>query len=117
MTDLIGAPAPRPSWLDEPCPTWCAGLHDEAEQPADRRHASYHPTVPVIRIDDRDTDQQTPRRFVAADEFELVRHRQVGDAEEWVYLGDGEGSGQRLEITIESARRLARALQTLTTAA
>lgn len=105
--------ADRPSWLTESCPAWCAGQHAESDFPDDRAHSSDTPSVPVIRTD-HVLQGDAVRHCIAAADFEVVRRRGInGDGDEWIYVGDGIGTGQHLEITVESARRLARALATL----
>lgn len=95
----------RPEWLNEECPPWCRGDHSGQEMPTDRLHASAIDGVPVITMN-RHRPAEPGRellRVVEASEFDVTRHRFVGDAETWVSVGDDQ---QHIELTLESARRL-----------
>lgn len=100
----------RPTWLTEECPAWCCKRHCDDDLPDDRVHETNEPTVPVTRIDHRLEPDGGVRRLLRASDFEIVRYRLVGDDEEWVYVGDGALREQHLEVSLESASRLARRL-------
>lgn len=53
------------------------------------------------------------RRSVEACDLDLVVYQYVGDEAVWVAIVDGEQQRQRLEISFESAQRLARGLNQL----
>lgn len=98
-----------PDWLSEPCPSWCCGDHEGQEHPADRRHFSDLPTVPVttlVRHVSAD-HPSTIERDAAATDFTVELSRYVGDQDIWLFVGD-EGEG--IEVSLESARRLHRAM-------
>lgn len=89
-----------PSWQIDPCPAWCAGGHRENDHPDDRRHRSAATAVPVMV---RRTTVEGDSLIHAAEpsEFEVGLSRMDGDAETWLYLGDGPGDS--VEVAAESA--------------
>lgn len=96
------------------CPSWCIIQHDNQDLPDDLMHEGAHrevPTVSLLRHRDQDG---TPRRRAAATELSVVRYRYDSDNEEWVYVGDGRSG---LDLSPESAQRLARAITALLDAA
>ncbi|WP_229054375.1 hypothetical protein [Aeromicrobium sp. Leaf350] len=90
--------SPRPSWLREPCPTWCRVTHHETDLPDDRVHESAATAVSVT----------TPADPGA--ELYVTITRAVGATEAWVFIGGASRDGQHLHLSPESARRVARAL-------
>ncbi len=97
----------RPSWQVGECPPWCASEHQERDHPDDRVHRSHSVAVPV-------TVRQTSfvgasiRREAGPSELEIALSRIDGDAETWVYVGDGPA--RNLELTVESGERVLRAI-------
>lgn len=92
-----------PTWLVEPCPSWCARTHEENDHPEDRYHQSEPSILPAL-VGAADTVPVT-------DSFEsldlLVRRgRYVGQPLEWVLIEPMEAIRPRLLLTIESARLL-----------
>ncbi len=101
-------PIEPPVWLSEPCPAWCGGDHSGQHCPVDRRHESEYVIVPVIQQTTRwRGDARDPLRTVTPTELNVVVFRDVGDDETWVAVAN---DAQHLEISVESARRLHRAL-------
>jgi hypothetical protein len=98
--DLRPAPA-LPSWLTDPCPSWCdwQSDHKERDEPADRRHYSreYRRELsleaPVLECDEHQPEH------VAV--YAQQHYREV---EAQVIVTKGEGS--LLTLTIEEAEEL-----------
>lgn len=94
-----------PAWLvTDPCPSWCNGDHRSDDHPEDRAHvAAAH--VPVVR------PCQPPavggEAVAEAAEYIVVMRRYVGQTDTWIYIGEGEDTSRAVEVTAESARRLA----------
>lgn len=97
----------RPSWQADPCPSWCTGDHAEQDHPDDRVHRGRALTVPVVA---RRTwfEGGGIRRSAEATEFEVAVSRVDGESETWLYVGAGPAVS--IEVTTESAERLARAV-------
>ncbi|PJJ61923.1 DUF6907 domain-containing protein [Compostimonas suwonensis] len=87
----------RPAWQQTPCPPWCVQEHADADPPADRRHVGSGHPVPVVLA-------PGGRAVATSAELSMIVWRFDGSPETWVYLGDG--TGQRIEVSLESARRL-----------
>jgi hypothetical protein len=89
--------------VDEPaeCPAWCVADHrpvaEGGEDERTRRHRSAIVDLPAIAPD-------------GALELMIELHRVDGETTTWVYVGDG--TDQRLELSVESAARLVAALAT-----
>ncbi|MFT4286364.1 DUF6907 domain-containing protein [Nocardioides sp.] len=96
-----------PSWLTEACPAWCAREHREADHPEDRYHQSEPAIVPVIAS--LAPLVPVPASFEPAD-LVVRRCRYVADAVEWLAVETLEAAHLRLVLTLESARRLVRAV-------
>lgn len=96
--------AVTPAWLaDDPCPAWCAGDHPLDEHPEDRAHVSEVVDVPVIAKGRRWHGRQVPEPLL----YIVAMRRYAGETETWVCIGDGQDGGSRLDVTVESARRVA----------
>ncbi len=104
------ADAVTPAWLaDDPCPSWCVGDHPADEHPEDRAHVSAVVDVPVIAKGRRFGGRQTAE----AVEYIVAMRRYAGESETWVCIGDGRDGGSRLDVTVESARRVVSATMEL----
>lgn len=105
--DLKEATAPRPvtpAWLAaDPCPSWCAGDHPAEEHPEDRAHM-VGVYVPVVRTGG--PAFRSGKDPADAVEYVIVMRRYEGQADTWVYIGEGERTTHSIEVTVESARRL-----------
>lgn len=90
------------------CPAWCAVNHDVASDEFDDVvHESAHlPVAGVIPQRGYGSDGVLQRRAVPT-ELYLVRYQYAGDADEWLYLGDGHHG---LDVSPETAQRLRRAI-------
>ena len=100
--------ASRPDWLTEPCPSWCSGDHRGQDHPSDRWHHSDYLTVPVIerqRILGPDIEDIV--HILAAEEVTIVVSRAVEHHETWAVIATDQG---RVEVTLESMRRIHRRL-------
>lgn len=98
----------RPDWLNEDCPRWCSGEHDDQWHPADRIHESDLAVVPATTINGQFDDPHLEViRSVLPTELIVVVRRYVEERETWVAIADGR---QRVEVTLESAHRLHEAL-------
>lgn len=98
----------NPSWLNEECPAWCIGDHHEDDHPDDRIHDSDGQTVSVAlhpsqRLTRAGDDGE-------ASELIIVTSRRAGDQAEWTYIGEADRARQYLNLSRDSARRLASAL-------
>jgi hypothetical protein len=98
----------RPSWQIDACPSWCAGDHHEGDHPEDRQHRSVSFAVPVVTRRTRVVADQISRSAESA-EYEVGLSRIDGELETWLYLG--EGPGESIEVSAESAHRLLRAAE------
>lgn len=97
----------RPTWQLDECPGWCAVEHAEGDHPDDRVHRSASVAVPVIA---RRTwfEGAGILRDSEAVELEVALARVDGEAQTWLYAGEGPGSA--IEVTVESAERLVEAM-------
>ena len=91
------------------CPAWCVIDHEELtnDELDDVVHESAH--LPVAGIVPQGTHdaEDAPVRRAATAELYLVRYQYAGEADEWLYLGDGHSG---LDISPETAQRLRRAI-------
>lgn len=78
------------------CPPWCVAVHDVEDEGALSRHRSHIVDVAAVQP-------------AGATTLLLEVHRTEGEPTTWVYVGDGER--QYLELSIESAVRVAAALE------
>lgn len=98
----------RPEWLTEDCPVWCDGDHGDQHLLEDRRHHSDYRIVPVIQHRaDLSWGHPPSPDDVDADQLNALARRDVGAQETWVVIAN---DAQRVEVTLESAARLHRAL-------
>ncbi|GAA4803299.1 DUF6907 domain-containing protein [Nocardioides caeni] len=96
-----------PTWLTEPCPSWCARQHHEGDHPEDRFHQSTPSTIDAIA----GTGDAVPlTSTLHACEIVVRRGRHVGDAREWLSIESAEHPQPRMALTAESAQSLTRAL-------
>ena len=82
------------------CPSWCVADHRREQEGGAVRHRG--PTVALGVL------LRHPEHGAVPAELLIEVHRSEGDATTWLYLGDG--TDQRLEVTLESAGLLAAAL-------
>ena len=98
----------QPAGEAERCPAWCAVNHDVASDELDDVvHESAHlPVAGVVpqRVYGSDGG---PERLAVPTELYLVRYQYAGEADEWLYLGDGHHG---LDVSPETAQRLRRAI-------
>ena len=87
----------------ERCPAWCAVNHDVASDELDDVHESAHlPVAGVVPQCGHGSDGGSERLAVPT-ELYLVRYQYAGEADEWLYLGDGHHG---LDVSPETAQRL-----------
>ena len=86
------------------CPAWCAVNHDAASDELDGVvHESAHlPVAGVVPQRGHGSDG-VPERLAVPTELYLVRYQYAGEADEWLYLGDGHHG---LDVSAETAQRL-----------
>ncbi len=86
---------------DERCPVWCVVEHRPDDHPDDRRHESASvyiaATVP-------ESDAAT------SSELMIVTSRRFGELNDWTFIGEPDVRQQSLQLSRESALRLALAL-------
>ena len=97
----------RPSWQTDACPPWCVGGHGELDHPDDRVHRSRSVVVPVVA---RHTwfEGALLRRSADAVDFDVAISQVDGESDIWLYVGAGPAAS--IEVTLESAERLVRAI-------
>ena len=95
----------QPDWLDEPCPSWCEGDHSGQQFPADRRHQTELRIVPVVERNRRwrAAEYGGCAKLIDAGELHVLAVRDLDDADIWVVVANDQ---QRIEVSLESARRL-----------
>lgn len=98
----------RPSWQHDDCPAWCDGGHRENDQSDDWVHHSAGITIPVITRELSIVNRQL-HTAIEASTFELGLTHLDGQSETWLYLGDG--TGQHINVSLESARRIEHVLR------
>ena len=98
----------QPAGGVERCPAWCAVNHDVASDELDDVvHESAHlPVAGVIPQGGHGSDG-APQRQAIPTELYLVRYQYAGEADEWLYLGDGHHG---LDVSPATAQRLRRAI-------
>ena len=94
----------QPAGEAKRCPAWCVVNHDVASDEFDGIvHESAHlPVAGVVPQRGHGSDGG-PERLAVPTELYLVRYQYAGEADEWLYLGDGYHG---LDISPETARRL-----------
>ena len=94
----------QPAGGVERCPAWCAVNHDVASDKLDGVvHESAHLPVAGIVPQRRHGNDGGPERLAVPTELYLVRYQYAGEADEWLYLGDGHHG---LDVSPETAQRL-----------
>ena len=97
----------QPSWQEGKCPSWCDIEHAEDDLPLDRSHRDTGTDVPaVLRI--KTLSQGTLSYEVKPGTLTFGRWQHISGHEEWVLIGDNEGN--EIEMSLNSFRRLLRAL-------
>ena len=94
----------QPAGEAERCPAWCAVNHNVASDEVDGVvHESAHlPVAGVVPQRGHGSDG-VPQRQAVPTELYLVRYQYAGEADEWLYLGDGHHG---LDVSPETAQRL-----------
>ena len=101
----------RPSWLTEPCPSWCANEHREEDHLEDRVHKSAGLITPaVVRRSPVLADVEPGE----ATEILVQTLRLVGATETWVLVCEPENAHSMMMLRHEAATGLADALRALT---
>ena len=100
----------QPAGEAERCPAWCAVNHDVASDELDDviHESAYLPVAGVVP--QYGNGDGGPERQAVPTELYLVRYQYAGEADEWLYLGDGHHG---LEVSPETAQRLRRAIDRL----
>ena len=94
----------QPAGEAERCPAWCAVNHDAASDELDGVvHESAHLPVAGVVPQHEHGGDGVPERLAVPTELYLVRYQYAGEADEWLYLGDGHHG---LEVSPETAQRL-----------
>lgn len=84
------------------CPAWCAVNHEASDELDDVIHESaYLPVAGVVP--QYGNGDGGPERQAVPTELYLVRYQYAGEADEWLYLGDGRHG---LDVSPETAQRL-----------
>lgn len=98
----------QPAGEVERCPAWCTINHDVASDECDDivHESSHLPVAGVVPQHKHGGDGGLARRAVPT-ELYLVRYQYAGEADEWLYLGDGHHG---LDVSLETAQRLRRAI-------
>lgn len=97
----------QPTWLAEPCPTWCARAHEEADHPEDRFHQSSVALIAVVA----GPRSVPPNALLRPTELSVRLGRYAGQTQTWVTLAPIEGTTPALVLTAESGRTVAEAIQ------
>ena len=88
----------------ERCPAWCAVNHNVASDELDGVvHESAHFPVAGVVPQRGHCSDGVPERQAVPTELYLVRYQYAGEADEWLYLGDGHHG---LDVSPETAQRL-----------
>ena len=92
----------QPAGEAERCPAWCAVNHNVAGDELNGVvHESAH--LPVAGVLPQHGGDGVPARRAVPTELYLVRYQYAGEADEWLYLGDGHHG---LDVSPETAQRL-----------
>lgn len=70
-----------PSWLDEPCPAWCARSHHEDDHPEDRYHQSEPSIFPAVA---GPADQVPITASLSPANLSIRAGRYVGEVSTWI---------------------------------
>ena len=95
-------------WPPDHCPAWCVADHSPDDHPDDRVHQSSSRRFGVVTLRTEFLDDGVARTATAA-EYELVLFQPQLDPEPWIHVGAEDERGT--DLSLESARRLAAALQ------
>ena len=103
------APAARPFWQTEPCPSWCTAIHEDSDQNEDRAHFAagldvdlnlYRTDLGERRYGPAQAIVSMTQHYRAAEpEIDLTVPTASGDS----YLADGE---QDVRLSLAEAREL-----------
>ena len=85
------------------CPAWCAVNHEAGDELDDVVHESAHLPVAGVMPQRGPGSDGVPQRQAVPIELYLVRYQYAGEADEWLYLGDGHHG---LDVSPETAQRL-----------
>lgn len=97
----------QPAGGVERCPAWCAVNHEVASDEFDDVvHESAHLPVAGV-VPQYGNGDGRPERLAVPTQLYLVRYQYAGEADEWLYLGDGHHG---LDVSPETAQRLRRAI-------
>ncbi len=95
------------SWQRSPCPEWCVIDHAEEDHPDDRAHRDAGREIPVrLRVSDFSGSQAT--EHLREERLVLGRWQRDGESRTWYFLGNDHGVA--LELSEDSARRVAEEL-------
>lgn len=89
-----------PTWLTEPCPSWCVRDHREDDHPDDRYHQSEPTIVPAIA---GDGDAVPATDSLMAVDLSVRVGRHLDDELTWVAI-ETMGPGPGMMLSAESAR-------------
>lgn len=98
-----------PTWLDEPCPPWCARVHDEGDHPEDRVHQGEPSIVPAVLL--RDSPTLADDRREVPGEVLAQAMRALGSSRTWVLICEPEDVTSMTMLDASSAGELADALR------
>lgn len=89
-----------PTWLDEPCPSWCARAHREDDHPEDR----YHQSEPSFFTGVAGTGDEVPLTASLTPLTLGIRiGRHLGEQSAWVVIEPLEARHPRLVLTEDAA--------------
>jgi len=98
----------RPTWQQSDCPPWCEREHLQSDHIEDRYHFGQSVLVPVIRLVQHIPDAAPLRSELIADEVVVVLH--LREKHPTLWIGLTEDARVSLEVSCESAERLAEAI-------
>jgi hypothetical protein len=98
-----GTSPQTPTWLTEPCPSWCARDHHEHDHPEDRYHQSLPSVVPAVAGSAVNVPVTSSLQAL---DLVIRLGRYVGEATDWLVIEAAEQREPRLVITADSARLL-----------
>lgn len=93
----------------EPCPSWCTQQHSDDDHPDDRFHDSAVTQVSVI-FAERDHVAGPGRWVHTAGEISIVTSRHIDTSDVVVFIGRDDQVNQQINLTTDSAARLAEAI-------
>lgn len=98
---------PKPDWQTDTCPVWCVVDHRREDLPEDRIHDSRGDAVAVtVTPPGLEGDIDDPE----ATEFIIRTSRLSGQHTDWTFIGEEHRHRQHVQLSRESAHRLADAL-------